>query len=343
MGTKLGTTGTEATREDMANPPGMELHGSSWRVKKRVPLDLLRDHPQYYPKPFLRLNTEESDKKRAAAKAWAWLGTIEETFQRVRDTGSPYKRQVPDDVAEEIIQKAIHSVLSADEETRSQGHEPEILDAFRSDNEVYLQREREAIANGRLTEGQLQTANEWLFAHGYELAADAPELRQFALKLFRALSRPRQIQRQRDAGDWVDTPPMPVRKPAPNVPKLSKVIEYFIGKQKTDVPMFKKYRPALGLFLEYVGDKTVDQLKQKEIDDFFAFLCKLPPRWDDEKRKRKVSAVFLAQMEWPKCISRKTFEDGYMAAFRPFLTASVRVFQGQGFPGTLTTNGIKYS
>lgn len=182
MGTKLGTTGTEATREDMANPPGMELHGSTWRVKKRVPLDLLRDYPQYYPKPFLRLNTEESDKKRAATKAWAWLGTIEETFQRVRDTGSPYKRQIPDDMAEEIIQQAIHSVVSADEEIRSQGHDQADLDAFRSANEEFHQRERDAIASGRLTEGQLQTANEWLFAHGFELEEDSPELQQFALK-----------------------------------------------------------------------------------------------------------------------------------------------------------------
>ena len=160
MGTKLGTTGTEATREDMANPPGMELHGSTWRVKKRVPLDLLRDYPQYYPKPFLRLNTEE----------------------RVRDTGSPYKRQIPDDMAEEIIQKAIHSVVSADEEIRSQGHDQADLDAFRSANEEFHQRERDAIASGRLTEGQLQTANEWLFAHGFELEEDSPELQQFALK-----------------------------------------------------------------------------------------------------------------------------------------------------------------
>jgi integrase len=48
-------------------------------------------------------------------------------------------------------------------------------------------------------------------------------------------------------------------------------------------------------------------------------------------------------MEWPKCISKKTFDDGYMAAFRPFLVDTVRVFQDQGFPGHLTTQRIKYS
>ena len=46
MGTKLGTTGTSTPHDsDMAYPPGMELHGSKWRIKKRVPQDLLRKHP----------------------------------------------------------------------------------------------------------------------------------------------------------------------------------------------------------------------------------------------------------------------------------------------------------
>ena len=92
----------------------------------------------------------------------------------------------------------------------------------------------------------------------------------------------------------------------------SRVIEYFISKQDSSVPMFKKYRPALDLFLEFMGDRPVDQIRQMDIENYFDLLCKLPPRWFDEKRIRKATAIELAAMEWDKCISYKTFKDGYL-------------------------------
>jgi integrase len=107
--------------------------------------------------------------------------------------------------------------------------------------------------------------------------------------------------------------------------------------------MFKKYRPALDLFLEFMGDRPVDQIRQMDIENYFDLLCKLPPRWFDEKRIRKATAIELAAMEWDKCISYKTFKDGYLAAFRPFLSASIRTFRDQGFPAALTVEGIKYT
>ena len=77
MGTKLGTTGTSTPHDsDMAYPPGMELHGSKWRIKKRVPQDLLRKHPDIYPSQFLTLKTDESDRRAAASRAWVWLVTL---------------------------------------------------------------------------------------------------------------------------------------------------------------------------------------------------------------------------------------------------------------------------
>ena len=55
--------------------------------------------------------------------------------------------------------------------------------------------------------------------------------------------------------------------------------------------MFKKYRPALDLFLEFMGDRPVDQIRQMDIENYFDLLCKLPPRWFDEKRIRKASGA----------------------------------------------------
>lgn len=327
----------------MAYPPGMELHGSTWRVNKRVPLDLLRKYPQHYPKALIRFNTEESDKPKAGVKAWAWLGDIEEEFQRVRETGSKHRLQLPDDEAELIIRRIIHSRISADESIRIAGVDDHTFAMLGESNDESRHREQLAISPGVLTPHAVDLAHEWLYAHGYDLPHDSEEFRQFALRLLRRLAEATKIADSRQRGEWVDTPPVPEREAKRVVPKLSEVIEHFIGKQRDDVPMFKKYRPALGLFLECVGDKPVDQLKQKEIDEYFDLLCKLPPRWPDEKRKLGLSVRELASFDWPKCISKKIFEDGYMAAFRPFLQDTVRVFQDQGFPGHLTVAGIKYS
>ena len=112
MGTKLGTTGTSTPHDsDMAYPPGMELHGSKWRIKKRVPQDLLRKHPDLYPSQFLTLKTDESDRRAAASRAWVWLGTLEEEFTRVRETGSKFKRVLPPGAADEIIAQ-MESILA---------------------------------------------------------------------------------------------------------------------------------------------------------------------------------------------------------------------------------------
>lgn len=347
MGTKLGTTGLRRPRDNnMAYPPGMELHGSKWRIKKRVPQDLLRNYPHLYPKKCLILATKESDRRVAASKAWVWLGKLEEEFQRVRETGSKYERVLPPGKAEEIIQAAIHSTLSADEEIRQDGVDDFMCEKLEAITHDRQEREKLAVARGRLTPEAEEMVNDWLLFFGYELDRSSPEFRAFAVNFFRQVQKATEAIKARSEGTWVDTPPPP--SPAPvktvsEVPMLSQVIEHFISKQDASLPMFKKYRPALDLFLEAVGDRPVDQIRQIDIEDYFEMLCKLPPRWLDEKRIRKVSARELAAMKWDKCISYKTFKDGYLAAFRPFLNASIRTFRDQGFPAFLTVEGIKYT
>ena len=152
MGTKLGTTGLRTPHDnDMAYPPGMELHGSKWRIKKRVPQDLLRKHPDLYPKKCLILVTRESDRRAAASKAWVWLGKLEEEFQRVRETGSKYECVLPPGKAEEIIQAAIHSSLSADEEIRQDGVDDSMYERLEAIAQERQERERMAVARGMLT------------------------------------------------------------------------------------------------------------------------------------------------------------------------------------------------
>lgn len=248
--------------KEMAYPPGMELHGSKWRIKKRVPLDLRKKYPQYYPSPFKYLYTGESDKAKAAAKGWPWIADVEAEFLRVRDTGSPYKISLPDEDAELIIRKVIHSRLNADEQIRASGElEDELMLTRLEESQADAKtQEQLAIARGVLTQNVIDIAQEWLFAHGYDLPEESPEFRQFALRLSRRLSEATRIAESRQRGEWIDTPPVPEKVKPEKAPLLSEVIEHFIAKQRDDVPMFKKYRPALGLFLEFIGDKPGRQV-----------------------------------------------------------------------------------
>lgn len=196
----------------MAYPPGMELHGSTWRVNKRVPLDLFRTYPQFYPKALIRFDTGESDKPKAAVKARAWLGDIEEEFQRVRETGSKHRLQLPEEEAELIIRRVIHSRLSADESIRVAGVDDLTFAKLDEANEESRRKEQLAIARGVLTTSATELAHEWLFAHGYDIPNDSEEFRQFALCLFRRLTEATKISDSRQRGEWVDTPPVPERE-----------------------------------------------------------------------------------------------------------------------------------
>jgi integrase len=106
--------------------------------------------------------------------------------------------------------------------------------------------------------------------------------------------------------------------------------------------MFKMHQAALGLLLESLGDVPVSQIRQLQIDAYFDMLCRLPPRWADEVRKKGISVTELARLEHEATLSPKTFEYSYMASVRPFLAEAKRLFGDSGFPQNLTVEGIKY-
>jgi len=204
MGTKLGTTGTSTPHDsDMAYPPGMELHGSKWRIKKRVPQDLLRKHPDIYPSQFLTLKTDESDRRAAASKAWVWLGTLEEEFLRVRETGSKFKRVLLQGAAEEIIHAAIRSSLSADEESRQNGLDDFMFERLGLSIAERRERERRVIARGQIDAEAEDMVHDWLQAFGYDLDRSSTEFKQFAVEFFRRTQRATQTMHSRSEGGSV--------------------------------------------------------------------------------------------------------------------------------------------
>lgn len=137
--------------------------------------------------------------------------------------------------------------------------------------------------------------------------------------------------------------PVAAQQVAP-VPMLKTVVDGFLGKYQQDKKpaMFKKHRPVLSMLLEVIGDKPVNQLKQADINNFFELLGRLPPRWADECRKRKLTVLELAELDFDLTLGPKSFDDTYIASVRPFLKAAKKDWQDQGFPLGLTTDGIEY-
>ena len=331
--------------KEMAFPPGMELHGAGWRITKRIPKALLS---HYTPDTRLRFQTGEPDKKTAAVLAWRWLTECEEEFQRIRSTGSKYRQDISPKEAAHLVRLMIRSTLGADEESRDAG---DYQDDFSFQHALAQMDEadeenRTAIAR-RVYGGDLpEITASWLYSHSYDIPRDSETFQRLCLEFAKGRTEALKVRRARNAGDWIDTPPLPVLTTQPaqeEAPTLSSVISHFLGKQPQDAPMFKKTQGATALLLEVLGDRPISTIKQKEIDDFFGLLCRLPPRGHDKKRQLKKSVAELADMPWPDCINKKTFEDSYMAALRPFFKDAARVFGDAGWPRYLTTDGIKYT
>lgn len=129
-----------------------------------------------------------------------------------------------------------------------------------------------------------------------------------------------------------------------SIPMLETVIGGFLNSYQRDKKqdMFRKHQTVLPMLLEIIGNKPINELKQVDINGLFTLLEKLPPRWPDECRKRKLTIKELAELEHPKMLGPKTVEDTYKACIRQFLKAAIRDWQDQGFPTTLTTDGIEY-
>jgi integrase len=128
------------------------------------------------------------------------------------------------------------------------------------------------------------------------------------------------------------------------IPTLKAVVDRFLnGYQQNKKPaMYQKHKPVLSMFLEVVGDKPITALKQADINEFFELIGRMPPRWSDECRKRKLTIRELAELDFDITLGPKSFEDTYIASVRPFLRAAKKDWQDQGFPLGLTTEGIEY-
>lgn len=241
----------------------------------------------------------------------------------------------------------VHQSLAADQEARELGDYEDDDHYERSTRlmDAYTEALKEELGRGKVG-FSIDLALDWLWGHGYDIPTDSPEFRKIVLAFSKAHAEALVIQKRRLSGEWVDTPPAPPAlgsAPAETPLMLGEVVRQYLARTSHSAQMLKKHTVTLGLLLEVVGDRPVTELRQKDIHDFLGVLCKLPPRWKDEQRRRGLSVRELAEMPWPSCIAPKTYEDGYVASLRPFLLDSINLYGDQGFPLNLNTTRVRYS
>lgn len=147
----------------------------------------------------------------------------------------------------------------------------------------------------------------------------------------------------------IDTPsPATQSPPAVSVVVSKLMLKDIITSYLADYPvkkdaMLKKHRIVLPLFLEFVGDKPISEIKQADIKGFFVLLNKLPPRAKDQCRILKLSLTELAERTHPKTLTLDSINDTYKACLRQFLTEAKRDWLDEGFPPNITTDGCGYT
>lgn len=233
------------------------------------------------------------------------------------------------------------AALAGDESRREEGH-------YDIDDIVEYQagyKDALPILKAAVAAGDFKTLTpllqQFLDIHRYETHLCERDWRKLALAYGRAAIRANEKLLRRYEGEEVPTPAL-----ATSFSKitLSKVVADYIDDYESDKheAMYKKVCAVLPMFLEIIGDKPINTLRQTDINGFFGIVNRLPPRWKDEARKRKLSVTEIANLGLG-VMSPATFEGTYKAVVTPFLNAAKTNLQDEGFPTTLTTEMIKYT
>lgn len=180
---------------------------------------------------------------------------------------------------------------------------------------------------------------QFLDLYHYRVNLPESDYRRLAIALGRTAIRTNENLLRRYEGEHVPTP----RPSGSEQHLLSAIIKDYMDTYpaKKKAAMFKKISGVLPMFLEVVGDKPIHLLRQTHINNFFNLVQKLPPRWKDVCRQRKLTVSQVAELGLGE-MAPGTFDGTYKAAITPWLNWSYTNWQDRGFPTTLTTNMIVY-
>lgn len=232
------------------------------------------------------------------------------------------------------------------------------IDEVLEDQHAIVPDLRKALSTGDVS-AFIHPTHQTLFMMGYRLADSllgTSDERRLALEMVRGALEGSKITAARDEGE--DPPvvlpaePLPLTTAAATKPAtapdgtlmLSELITQFTAAwaKTPKTAMLRKHNTVLPLLLLFVGDRPITALRQTQINEFFDFVHRLPPRWHDACKAQQISPLELAKTEHPVTLGPTTLEDTYIASVRLFLKTCRRTHQDVGFPTTLTTKGIQY-
>jgi integrase len=134
----------------------------------------------------------------------------------------------------------------------------------------------------------------------------------------------------------------PALSAADKPPMLFDLTSKFLEKYPTKhEAMLKKHQACIPAFAEFIGNKPVSELRHAHIQEFFAVIQRLPPRWADIKRREGVSIREIAARQHSVLISGKTFGHTYKTSINQFLSWAKESYRDQGFP-EITIDKIAY-
>lgn len=195
-----------------------------------------------------------------------------------------------------------------------------------------------AIGNTDLVRPLLE---EFLALSHLELNVPEGDIRRLALAYARTAIKVNEKLLKRYDGEDVPTPSL---KDIRATPLLSEVTQAYVSYyERLNKPeMLKKVKAVLPLLVQMVGNKPIGSLTQTDITTFFDDVQNLPPRWKDYCRVQKITPKEACARQIGE-ISRGTFDGTYVAALGPFLDYCRSRWQDQGWPVTVTIDGIRYT
>lgn len=331
-------------------PTGLVRDNSSgvYYLRRRIPTEILSFYPGKTERTF-SLKTKdfrtalERHRQEEAKLTVEWDERIRK-IRRFHARPQPQPLQKIDALTPEIIEaicgKFEISSLTSDDILRDEKqYDAEDLEAYKVGYSGANSMLRTAVAIGD-TDLVRPLLEQFLYLSRLELNVSEPEMRRLALAYARTAIRINEKLLKRYEGEDVPTPePKNIR----STPLLSEVTQaymsYYARLNKPE--MLKKVNAVLPLLLQMVGNKPIGSLTQTDFTKFFDDVQNLPPRWKDYCRVHKVTPKEASERRVGE-ISKGTFDGTYLAAMGPFLDYCRSRWQDQGWPGTITIDGIRY-
>lgn len=317
----------------------------SYYLIKRIPAALV---PHYGGRTQIQKSLRTKDRSKAEkllCQEWLRLDAeFQEKLKPVTSTAPSGRSSITDEEVRQIIEAFTRHRLLHDEQERSSGLTDEVFEDIDLQLGAVDHRDRAAIARGNFCADEddlrgpslMLAAGDWLADYGYNLATDSPDYRRFITELAKASSRVTALIRKRQAGDPVDTPPA---ETAEKSVRLSDVIKDYLCDKKPE-GMGKKLHAVLPKFLEIVGDKSVTKIKQTDVLEFLRLIQRIPTQRGAPKRLQGVALRDMVTDD--VTMAPATFENNYVSPLRLFFKWARTTYQDQGFPTTLTVEGINY-